>query len=151
MRFLVGALVSISMFAGLFLHSSPRVLRPSSIVANHITFRIYWDNKYPEDMVADSKSADGRLLGLTNCSDAQDRRNWIQIDPDQSFAEQQDTLWHEAHHAANNCSVGPADSTWDDIYPYLISEELELMKDNPQLVDFITRTDNGGNNSTDTH
>lgn len=147
MRFLVGTILSVILFTALCLQSAPHLSRPSSIVANHAIFKIYWDNKYPEDMVADSKTADGRLLGLTNCADKSDPRNWIQIDPNQPFAEQQDTLWHEAHHAANKCSEGPTEETWDDIYPYLISEELELMKDNPQLVEFIrARTDNGGNN-----
>lgn len=144
MRTLIALLIVLAMVIAVFEYGyGPH--RPKYIYANGIYFPIYYSKTKPSDL--DKEAEDRRekdesieaLDGLTICS-IEEGKSYIQINPYQSFEEMQDTLWHEAKHAANKCDDLPVGgvATYDDIYEIQNPEELRLLKDNPRLLEFIT-------------
>jgi hypothetical protein len=111
---------------------------PKTVYVNQKTYIVYFNATFPDDLKSGytSKSI---LVGLTNCE-----TRTIQIDPNQDLADLQDTLWHEAHHAANNCGsfTGEFESNpdfdYDDLYKEEIPEELDLIKNNPDLIRYVS-------------
>jgi hypothetical protein len=113
--------------------------RPAQIHVGSKIFAVYYSTTYPKDFIKEVDSTD-RLLGLTHCpdSDDKDQNPWIEIDPTLSLSQMRDTLFHEVHHAMNNCADGPTSMDWDAIYPYMIPQEIQLLRENPELVKFLT-------------
>lgn len=107
---------------------------------------MYYSDSYPDNFLNPAlKDSKGRRpVGMTSCEDSKSRTNTIQVDPNEDFTELQDTLWHEAKHAANRCTTltghwtDNPDFDYDNLYEFETAEELHLLRNNPRLDRFIT-------------
>ena len=113
--------------------------RPTRIVVGDKTYPITYSQTHPIDLQSESTREYGgiKILGETYCVDAGNGKEFIQINPDQSFHSMQDTLWHEAKHASNHCAELDADDI-EDLYYQQDPQEIKLMKENPELMEFVT-------------
>lgn len=117
-------------------------VKPVVLHVNSITFKVYYSNTFPDDIQAIGQRtyAGAHIFGMTFCEDSKTKKDWIQIDPDQSLRDMQDTLWHEAKHAAAGCKELTA-KTYDDLYDIQNPQELQLLRDNPELREYISITE----------
>lgn len=117
---------------------------PKYIWVHDKVFKVYFSATSPDDLKS-GNTDDKILVGLTNC-----RENTIQVDPNQALWDLQDTLWHEAHHAANNCDSLAGNIQWDpdfdydQLYEFQTPEELYLIQDNPDLMKYLSWKGNTG-------
>ena len=141
MRTLISLLVFLGLVVAAFEYGyGPS--RPKYIFAHGMYYRIYYSRTEPLDMSKERDEREakddtiGEVEGLVVCSPDASKR-FIQIDPYEPLEDMQDTIWHEAKHAANDCADNPP-STYDDLFEIQNPEELKLLKNNPQLLKFIT-------------
>lgn len=120
------------------LFASLHTPQPGFIMTRGKQFKVYYDRNYPDHM-QESDINGNKTIGTTDCKAAV-----IQIDPDESFTDIRDTLWHEAKHAANKCTtltwrfVENIDFDYDNLYEFQNPEEINLLRENPLLKDYIT-------------
>ncbi len=147
--FAIGLMISIvlaTVVAAFVMHPAfpvPSIFAPGPtvIVVDNQRWPVYYSATYPIDFASEA-APDERIFGQTYCPDSQDTRQFIQVDPNESLEDLQDTVFHEAHHAANNCTYTDEMHTdeWDaGLYDEIIPQEIKLLKQNPGLVEFLLR------------
>lgn len=117
-------LASLLLIAWLLLPAR-RLSAPSHLLINEAQWTVRYVDEFPTDP---------ELMGWTDVV-----RHEVLLRRGMCIEQERDTLWHELHHAFMGAEFSDVKLNGHQMIYLMTPEELHIMRDNPQLVSYLTK------------